>query len=259
MSQAVNFTKIDREHVNRIAGKFQADARERIQFDALMSTYLVRKIFEPSYNQSILEEGLVVKDNLVDLAQKHKIDLVEKLEEIQKEFYSPNNMYLVIWSKDNLDYLTQVVADNFGLIPKFQVSATKNTSNLSTHKQTGFAIKFATYQPYNRRLTVSFFDTNNTIIPKTIFLLMDYCRLMTKDYLLQEYLKNQSLSSLVSDQQKNMGNPVIYGLEFFITQFGTQKIDLILNYTFQRINAVKKCMNDNWRNSTSDEETRVRF
>jgi len=118
--------------------------------DNMMAPYLRQKIFllpqgERSLSQTT-DHGFFLRKNLQDLASKAKIDLTDKLGQLQKNLYVANAMYLVIWAPDNLDSLARLAIDNFSTMP----SAT-NPGMTETKKETKLTVRYLKLRVINER------------------------------------------------------------------------------------------------------------
>jgi len=109
--------------------------------DNMMSPYLRHKIFMLPQGERSLSQatnyGFFLRKNLQDLASKAKIDLTDKLGQLQKNLYVTNAMYPVIWAPDNLDSLARLAIDNFSTI-----SSATNPGMAETKKETKLTVRY---------------------------------------------------------------------------------------------------------------------
>jgi len=135
LSIAVQFSDIDPKLVHNLTIRMQHEHNLWLASDKNMIPHVRKKVFMPQADRTFSQKtdyGLLLQENLFDLARKANVDLIDKLTKLQNDLYVADNMYLVIWAPDHLDNLTQAVVDTFATIPAKNTSQGNNVAkNLS--------------------------------------------------------------------------------------------------------------------------------
>jgi len=250
LSEAVTLTPFDSDLVERWANRMYNNSREPYKGGQGMNQYIRHKIFMPGSTPPEID-GRLSYESLPDSARRNKVDLPNILAELQTRYYTADRMYLVLLLNHSLDDQTQLVVDIFASIPRSSDKSDKNTlldppklnNNSNQIRQTGFGIKTGASHP-PPLLEAQFMNRLGATIPRHIRGFIEHCVYTATgpSFLFGDFLRNQSLASGIVSPGQLDEEVDVYGFSYWLSDFGAQNLDLILNHTFRHINAAKSCL-----------------
>jgi len=247
----VKLLPFDTDRVRTMATKMYDFSKGPHEGGQGMSEYIRQKIFMPGSKPPWID-GRLISESLPDSARRNKVDLSDVLAELQKRHYGADNMYLSLLSNLSLDDQTQLVVDTFGSVPRSGGELARNAlldrpkpSNITSDqiRQTGFAIKTGNVLS-PPLLELQLMNSLGVTIPWYIEKFMDHCFHQATGpwFLFDEFMRNQSLVSVFVAPGPVQADIDVYGFMFWLSDFGAQNLDLVLNHTFRHINAAKLCL-----------------